>query len=244
MTITDVLAVSAIVLAIVTLVLDVTFFVLTWRGQVAFVNQMNERQDRLATTEIELYGKMSEVLAQVSERAKIVQEQVDRQMVRLTDFAIGRATSAGSEISLSMQNQIDEITSQLTAMSGGRESQQTIDDLKNQLEVLSQAVSDLPRTFADTARNSLSPADAMYIEGVHLIDLRATWLKYFREFAAKRHYEPFTYMDAFQEAPAFLKGRGPIRTFGLFDQLTRDGEISVTPAADQRTDLNVIQIAP
>jgi hypothetical protein len=153
--VTLLLAIAALVLAIVTLILDFAFFVLTWRGQVAFAREMNQRQDRLTARETELFVQMSTVLAQVSERARIVQEQVDKQMVRLTDYVMGGATATGAGISAEMQQAITRIEQQIATI-GPQSDAETVASVRRELTQLSVKVERLPEQLALSARQSMN----------------------------------------------------------------------------------------
>jgi hypothetical protein len=104
--ISDYLAVAALVLAIVTLVLDFTFFVLS-----SLALQRSEREQHRVFTE------MREVLDHIEERAQLVQEQVNTQTAKLIDVIAARASNTvevtGDEVSAELQTRIDAIDARL-----------------------------------------------------------------------------------------------------------------------------------
>lgn len=162
----DALAWVALVLAVVTLFLDVAFFFYATYSQNRFLNDANARQDRLIDKQIETFGKMQEAIAQVSERASLVQGSVNNQLDKLIGFATERATSvgavAGSEISEPLQLDIQLMKDQISILSQMQGSNasvgQAVEQLQNQLTELGNKVSSLPEAVALSARDSIAAA--------------------------------------------------------------------------------------
>lgn len=143
-TITDWLAMTALVLAVVTVVLDVVFFWMTLQ-----LHRQLEREQR------GLFGEMRVVLAQISERATIVQEQVDNQIGKMIDIIATRTTvevaQTGGQFSTGLEQKIDKISAALTKRSD-------VEDIQAELDALKTQVTAFPQQLATNARASMAQA--------------------------------------------------------------------------------------
>lgn len=160
-TISDVVSITAVVLAVVTLVLDVTFYVLT----TASVSRSEREQSRVFT-------EMREVLAQISERAQIVQNQVDRQTSRLIEIVATRvstsAQAAGDQLSEQLQDRIERIDESVSRLTEANPAE-SVNQLRGELASLRARVVLLPSELVLAARESVEGVDAITLNRIELM---------------------------------------------------------------------------
>src|SRR5205085_5775041 len=96
-------------------------------------------------------------LAEVNQRAQTVQQQVDKQMVRLLDYTIGEAKAASGVVSTEIVKDVETIKLQIQALSKIQLDPKTLATLQDQLTNISAKITAFPDEVAATTRQSIEP---------------------------------------------------------------------------------------
>ena len=147
-TVSDALAIAAFVLAFVTIGLDIVFFWMTTNA----VNRAEREQSQVFT-------EMREVLAQISVRAQVVQEQVDRETGRLIEVIATRFSSnteaAVDQFSDDIVKKLDRVEDVVLRLSSTNASNESVAELKADFDGLRSTVASLPNQLGTAALDTV-----------------------------------------------------------------------------------------